>query len=82
MPHDLGEIVCEITCNSIILFADKLFVDIRLRIRDAGDKTISQSYEYIDLTLVDGSSVNFCSLELQRSFSRLLPPPPPYLLAR
>ena len=36
MSHDLGEVVCRIGCNFMILFADTLFIDIRMR--DTEDK--------------------------------------------
>ena len=51
-------------CNLMLLFADMLFAACDMRPGDTGDKAISKSYKYIDLSPVDGSSVYFFSSEL------------------
>ena len=57
--HDSGEIACEIACNLLVLIAGILLVGCDVRLGDAGDEAISESYKCMDLLPVDGSSVFF-----------------------
>ena len=63
--HDLGEIADVF----MMLFANMLFAAIRYANMRPGDEAISESHKYMDLSLVNNSSVDFFSFTVNALFS-------------